>query len=710
MGEVDWRKLMRSKRFKQFSLVFAIFLIGFATRYITKHQLLFDPDSYWWYQLAMYFAGIDDGRLQYFHKVGGKTIYELAYYPTGRVLEKELLLLPFTIGFSYKILGIFGAPQTPEGLLNYMFFFGPFFGALTAVLAYFLGKELTGSDKAGFVAAVFYSFAHFAMTRNTAGDTGQESLGSFFLFLMVYLFIVSVKQKELKLNVGYAIASGIVFLLAANTWGGTSFYWGLIASAVFVYLAVNVALNRPLKEYKSVCVSFPVFILIGVFIPSLFGIGNSYVIGKMSTHNVFQNLSYLIVIICLFLIGYEELRKKKELSLQPRVIFLGTIVIVVLGLFATGKFVIFERISDFIYRLIFAPEEKGLTGKTVAYYRSTGFTEFKGTFGALLLAIPAGFLLIGYDLYKKREFTSLFMIFFMILGIVAFRWMIRLSYLMAFILPLFIAFLFARYIDKQKPQLKHARPKKKKDAQESQGMRRFNIVIGFAVLLFLISPILVTSIQSLKAQKFADQSVMPWKDAGEWIKKNTPENALLIHWWDYGYHLQTFAIRRTIVDGGNIGPIITGKHRNIDVAKAFTSPEEDFYKYIAPYNPDNLPIYVLVSVEEFGKSGAINFHAQDELFISPFRVQRTGDPKRDNANIQAILQRYGFTTYALVNAGNSYMIWGLHQRDARGNYHPEWANKVLAKLLPFNTGMGKGMKHFRLVYHNGYVYIYRYIP
>jgi asparagine N-glycosylation enzyme membrane subunit Stt3 len=605
MEEVDWKKLMGSKRLKQFSLLLAIFLIGFATRYITKNQLFFDPDSYWWYQLAMYFAGIDDGRLQYFHKVGGQTIYELAYYPTGRVLEKELLLLPFTIGFSYKILGIFGAPQTAEGLLNYMFFFGPFFGALTAVLAYFLGRELTGSEKAGFVAAVFYSFAHFAMTRNTAGDTGQESLGTFFLFLMLYLFITSVKQRELKLNAGYAVASGVVFLLAANTWGGTSFYWGLIASSVFAYLAYNVALNRPLEEYRSVCVAFPLLIFTGVFMPSLAGVGRSYVIGSIGVHNVFQNLSYIIVLICLFLIGYEELRKKREVSLQPRFVFLGAIAVVALAIFVSGKFIVFERIFDFIHRLVFAPEEKGLTGKTVAYYRPTSFPEFKATFGLLLLAIPAGFLLIGYDFYKRRDFTSIFMIFFMILGIIAYRWMIRLSFFLAFILPLFIAYMFARYIDRQKP------PQKKKKDSEGRSTYRLNIVAGFLILLFILSPTVVKSVQLLKGEKYADQSVIPWKLAGEWLKQNTPEGALLIHWWDYGYHLQTFAIRRTIVDGGNTGPPVEGgsSHRNIDVAKAFVYPEEEFYRYIKPYNPENRPIYVLMSIEEIGKSGAITYHS-----------------------------------------------------------------------------------------------------
>lgn len=694
------------EKHRTWPILLSIFLIGFSMRYLTKHELLFDPDSYWWYQLAMYFAGI---RTEHFIHEGGKTIYELAYYPTGRVLETEFLLLPFTIGFSYKLLGTFGAPQTPDGILDYMFFLGPFFGALTAVLVYFVGRELTNSDKAGFIAAIFYSIAHFAMTRNTAGDTGQESLGSLLLFGMLYFFILAIKQTNVKRQVGYASASGILFLLAANTWGGKDFYWGLLASSVLAYLLINVSTNQAVEKYRSICITFPVFFFVGAFIPSLLHVGVLDVTGIMSTGGgAFQNLSYFIVLACLFLLVYEELEKKKKVTIQPRVFFFSAFAAIIIVLLVTGKFIIVERIFHFAYKLILAPEEKALTGQTVAYYRTVEFSEFKSILGPLLLVIPAGFLLAGYDFYKKRDFNSLFMIFFMILGIVAFRWMIRLSYFLAFILPLFLGLSFSRYIDREKKKPPATREKKN---VKSEGPSKFNLVIGFAVLLFLLTPALGSSIQSLKSQKFADQSAVPWKDAGEWIKKNTPENALLIHWWDYGYHLQTFAERRTIVDGGNNGPQVEGGYpnRNVDVASAFTSPEEEFYKYIEPYNPENLPIYVLISYPEFGKSGAINFHVSDELFISSFTVPKTDNQGQDQKNIADILQRNQMNTYYIVNYGSQYLVWALIQMDREGNYHPEWSEKVLAKLLPFNTGYGQGVKHFQLVYQNGYVYVYKYI-
>lgn len=698
-------------RHRTWPILLSIFLIGFSTRYITRHELLFDPDSYWWYQLAMYFAGI---RTEHFIHEGGRTIYELAHYPIGRAMENELLLLPFTIGFSYKLLGTFGALQTPDGILNYMFFLGPFFGALTAVSVYFLGRELTNSSKAGFIAATFYSFAHFAMTRNTAGDTGQESLGSLLLFGMLYFFILAIKQTNVKRQVGYASASGILFFLAANTWGGIHFYWGLLASSVFAYLLINVFTDQPLERYKSICVTFPVFIFVVVLIPLLSHVGSLRIVGTIGADNTFQNLSYITALACLVPLGHNELEKRKKAAFQPRVLFFSTFAAIILVLLATGKFTIVESIYDFIHRIVFTPEEKDLTGKTVAYYRSVGFSEFKGTFGPLLLAIPAGFLLVGHDFYKKKDFNSLFMIFLMLLGILSFRWMVRLSYFLAFILPLYVGYLFARYMrrDIERKQTSFRKKKKKRKGVETQNTSRFHWIAAFSVLLFLIVPNLVSSIDSLKGQKFADTSVTPWKDAGEWIKENTPENALLIHWWDYGYHLQTFAQRRTIVDGGNNGPSVEGGHpnnRNVDVASAFTSPEEEFYKYIEPYNPENLPIYVLVSYPEFGKSSAINFHVNDELFISSFNVPNTGNQQQDQKTIADMLQRNQINTYYIVNYGNHYLVWALMEMDREGNYHPEWSEKVLAKLLPFNTGYGQGMKHFQLVYQNGYVYVYKFV-
>jgi len=42
-----------------------------------------------------------------------------------------------------------------------------------------------------------------------------------------------------------------------------------------------------------------------------------------------------------------------------------------------------------------------------------------------------------------------------------------------------------------------------------------------------------------------------WQYGGKWVKENTPEDAVFVHWWDYGYLVQTGWNRATVTDGGN---------------------------------------------------------------------------------------------------------------------------------------------------------------
>ncbi len=669
-------------------LLIAVFFTAFATRYITKHEFLFDPDSYWWYQLAIYFAGINDGRLQYFHHTSSGTVYELAYYPTGRLIDKELLLLPWAIGKSYDLLMALGMPATDQGMLSWMFIFGPLMGALTAVVAYFLGRELTGSRRAGMVAAIFYSFSHLAMTRNTAGDTGQESLGTLLLFLFLLLFLRSVRASSTPRRAALAACSGVLFLLAANTWGGTSFYWGMLIVSVFTYLAYCILSGRDPGEYSGLCLTYTVFITTGALLPALTDVGRTYVIGPLSPGNVFLSLSTLLLAGCVALLALSSRGTEPG---KIRAGFAAACAGALVLLLLLGGATFFERFWSFASRLLFSPEEKGLTGKTVAYYRPTGFEEFKQALGLLLFVIPAGAVAALRELRHRRSFNLIFMLVFLLLAVVAYRWMIRLSFFFAFILPLFLGWMYALYLRKQLP-------KEKKEPAAKLGT-----ITAFVVVVFLLAPHMSNSLQSLEAQKYADQGVVPWKLAGDWIRENTPEDALLVHWWDYGYYMQTFAIRRTIVDGGNVGPRVPGgsEHRNIDVAKAFISPEDEFYRYIAPYNPNNLSVYVLVSVEEVPKSGAITFHA--------------GVTKQ----IVELWRKYGLVSeeeYRRIMEEREYErpIASIFHRTDRGiSVFPEFANATMVKMLFFPEELERfELVHTVWVNMEGsrvpYVRIYRY--
>ncbi len=684
------------KKHRIWAVLIAIFLIGFSIRYITHHDLLFDPDSYFWYRIAGYYSGVND---KFIAHNGEHLVDQLSYHPTGRNLGTDLLLLPMMIGYSYKLLGSLGLFQ--GDLMNYMFIIGPFFGSLTAVMTFFLVRELS-STKVAALSALFYSFTLQAMTRNTAGDTGQESLGGLFIFLWIYFFLKASKADAFsRRQLGLITSSMIFFSLARGTWGGNIFYTGLISTSVILFLLYKI-LSKDLDGHLENLSATYALVVIGGYILSYILVPIRYPLFFFGGFNLITFFGVFLSLVSI------AMKKAEKYEIKPYNIFAGSMGAVFILVIWNAT--LFENVITFIEN-IYTGQGHNITGFTVAYYRMTSFEEFKRTFGVLTAAIPLGGSYLLYDFYKKRSFSSVLMIMWLLLGVVAYRFMIRLSYYLALVIPLTAFILIYAVFEYTGKPPTGKKSKKRANAQKPQGDSNFSKLAVGALLLLLLVPNLNSGIAFASATKYNDGGVKPWQDVGIWLKENTPEDALLMHWWDYGYHLQTFAERRTIVDGGNSGPRVPNgnSNRNIDVANMFTSTEDKTSEIIKLYNPENRPVYFLVSIEEFGKSGAINFHVNDQLFITSFTVPNSGNQQQDQNTIVDILARNRISSYYVINYGGHYQIWALIQMDQEGNYHPEWSEKLLAKLLPFNTGFGQGLKHLQMVYHNGYVYVYKYV-
>ena len=49
-----------------------------------------------------------------------------------------------------------------------------------------------------------------------------------------------------------------------------------------------------------------------------------------------------------------------------------------------------------------------------------------------------------------------------------------------------------------------------------------------------------------------DISTNDWSDAMQWLRENTPEDAVIASWWDYGYWISTLAERKTLADNSTL--------------------------------------------------------------------------------------------------------------------------------------------------------------
>jgi asparagine N-glycosylation enzyme membrane subunit Stt3 len=711
---------------KSWLLVVAIFCVGFSTVYLSHGPRLSDPDAWFQYKMARYV--LEDG--------GVPKVYDLAYFPQGRrPWIQDTLLLPYFFAYTYKLAAFLGF-----SIMEYAMLFPAIFGGgLAAVALYLAAKELF-DRRTALLSALIYAFMPLSLSRVYSGTIDKEVLYGVFTYTSFYFFLKSYKQGiSLKMprSLGYPVLAGVFYGLAYANWSGGAYIILVISVAAVIHFLFEWDLNL----MKAI----GVMTLVGPWTmhliqPDKFGV--SYFARNF---NVFLPLAVSLLPLASTEISSQLRDRGREI---PHLQVMGGIIVsLVIGLFIIGQ-------GDIVLSFINAPRgmiamEKGaqrdLYMATVAESQPSrlfgpGETtlqrimngDFFRELGLSLFVIPAGVLLLLLRFRERRDFFSAFTFVWILSGFLAANQGLRLLFFMAPSASVIVGYtfvsLYARVKEKESEVMRTLNSTSKKRVIQRAERRLTNIRVAHLVLIVSLLLATMSTLSTATAfRNFSSDLPRPWYEATMWFRDETPEDSVIFFWWDYGYYFQALSGKYTIADGG--GNVL----RNINLANMFTSPEEEAIKYIRKYvDYEKTPTYILVSYEEFGKSGAINRIAggdpetgairydvegrmkDGQLYIVNFQVPRTGDPKRDEQNLGNALAggnpyRMPFSTYYIVNRGDSYLVWALVQFDGNGNFHPEWAEKLLVKLLPFNTGGGQGLKHFELVYHDqwNYIFIYR---
>ena len=113
-----------------------------------------------------------------------------------------------------------------------------------------------------------------------------------------------------------------------------------------------------------------------------------------------------------------------------------------------------------------------------------------------------------------------------------------------------------------------------------------------------------------------------YREAYFWLRDNTPKDARVMAWWDYGYQIAGMANRTTIADGN------TWNHEHIaTLGRCLTSPEKDAHR-----NVRHLADYVLV----WAGGGS------DDLAKSPHMARIGNSVYDDICPGDPTCQQYGF--------------------------------------------------------------------
>ncbi|MFQ6137400.1 MAG: STT3 domain-containing protein [Candidatus Hydrothermarchaeales archaeon] len=703
IGEaIDLDKL---KRHRIWALLIAIFLIGFSVRYLPHGPRLAALDPWFNYIQTKYIL-----ELGYLPK-----IYPLAYYPEGRnVWAADAVIMFYFIAYTFKLAQPFGI-----SLMEYMIAFPAVMGGLACVALYFVAKELF-NERIGLFSALIYTFIPAATSRVWAGFADKESMSGLMMFLWVFFLLKSYKSdlSERK-NLIWPILSGAFFAFAIASWSGGNY----IALVIFFSALVYLIFKKDMNLIKAIAVMTPIgLLLLWVIQPLRFPL----------TKTIFTaSYSGLVIITIIYLISIfqnaidERFENIPALYTYSAFVGLFLISIIVLGVkdqvlnMMRGMINIVSQSWRFI-----EVTQQDIYMATVAesqptYFWGSGNTIFQrlkngdwfGYLNATLLVFPIGIFFIARRFFKNKDYASAFAFVWITSGIVAMRGGQRLNFFMGPSAAVFTGYVLLHILStlrrkekELKIRLSAAKKEKVRYRLESQ---IGNVKIGHYLVLFVVLMVTFSTLDVGVAAMSTRKSDVPapWYNAMIWIKENTPENSVMFAWWDYGYWFQAVAERYSIADGGGNVP------RNKDLAKMFTSPEEEAMQYIEKYvDYRKVPTYMLVSFEEFGKSSAINHIAQDALYFLPNTIESSGDRQKDEEQITAFLSRNNITSYYIVNYGDYYQIWitGYEPTSTGFVHRPEMKDKLLAKLMPFNTGWGQGLKHFKLVYVDNFRYIFIY--
>jgi len=611
----------------------------------------------------------------------------MRYAPLGLATIKANPILPYTIAYLYRFISIFNSSITIEqaDILYPVIFF-----ALGLVVFFLLVRRLF-DNKVALLSTAFLAVVPTFLYRTIAGFSDKEALGIFLMFLSLYLYVVAWQSSNVRKSMLFGVLTGIATGLMTLAWGGSQFVFLLISIFVFAELLINKLSKKDFYVF-ALWLLFATFILVqfqfgwanfsGLIFHSfttgiayfvlLIGLIRFYVQKKLKflrnleaklppgVASVLLAMVFVIIISTIFFgpsfipqrvgqftdqlihpFGTGRLTLTVAESHQPFfdpdwknsfgwpffwLFFFGS-VLLFYNLIKPIKqykwkltilYVLF--LSGFIFSR-YSSSSRILNGES-----TTATILYLGSLAGFGLALISLYL---YGFYKNKDifegFTQLdkkyiFIFIWFFLMIVAARGAIRLFFVFSSITSILTSYLVVAGID------------------YSLNLRdRAYKIVALAIIIFIIfaplgffDGVLVSYAKVSSSQaKFTGPSYgQQWQYAMEWVRENTPEDAVFAHWWDYGYWVQTGGQRATILDGGNFivyWDYLMGRH--VLTAQS----EEEALGFLKTHGATHL----LIDPTEIGKYTAYSSIGSDENFdrfsyigvysMDPLNIQETRD-------------------------------------------------------------------------------------
>ena len=164
----------------------------------------------------------------------------------------------------------------------------------------------------------------------------------------------------------------------------------------------------------------------------------------------------------------------------------------------------------------------------------------------------------------------------------------------------------------------------------------FVISLIFAVVGLIISGTAFVKSSSFQAENTGPSANFQWQNSMSWVRENTPQNSIFVHWWDYGYWIQYLGQRPTVTDGGHANGFwdhLIGRYllttTQTETALSFMKSQNVSYLLIDPTDLGKYPAYSKIGSDDLG---------EDRLSQIPIMLLDTNRIQKSENNTLRIYQ------------------------------------------------------------------------
>ncbi|KAG5640722.1 hypothetical protein DXG03_007426 [Asterophora parasitica] len=167
-----------------------------------------------------------------------------AWYPLGRVVGGTVY--PGLMATSGVIYNLLHAINLPVDIRNICVLLAPGFSALTAWATYMFTKEMKDAS-AGLLAAAFIGIVPGYISRSVAGSYDNEAIAIFLLMFTFYTWIKALKQGSAL----FGTIAAVTYFYMVAAWGGYAFITNMIPLHALVLILMGRFSSRLYVAYSS---------------------------------------------------------------------------------------------------------------------------------------------------------------------------------------------------------------------------------------------------------------------------------------------------------------------------------------------------------------------------------------------------------------------------------------------------------------------------